>query len=251
MKWLYVLVLCGVALADHDENDVNKDLNLFDGDIKLTGEQRLALALGLDVDNPFGRASHRGRQWPGGVMVFAIHPTLMRSRRARRAIKQGMAEWTRKTCIRFRKRRREAAFAYFVPGRGCSSFVGRSGRRQDITLAPGCWTRGITAHEIGHALGFWHEQSRPDRDRYVKIVWDNIQPRAKHNFRKFGRNVIDTLGTPYDYGSVMHYGPRDFGIRRRITIVPKRRGARIGQRRGISTLDARQMNLRYRGHCRG
>ncbi|KAL9973958.1 hypothetical protein ACROYT_G020483 [Oculina patagonica] len=72
MKWLYVLVLCGVALADHDENDVNKDLNLFDGDIKLTGEQRLALALGLDVDNPFGRASHRGRQWPGGVMCVVV-----------------------------------------------------------------------------------------------------------------------------------------------------------------------------------
>ncbi len=64
------------------ENDVNKDLNLFDGDIKLTGEQRLALALGLDVDNPFGRASHRGRQWPGGVMVFAIHPTLSKSKPA-------------------------------------------------------------------------------------------------------------------------------------------------------------------------
>lgn len=31
----------------------------------------------------------------------------------------------------------------------CSSYVRQTGRSQPITLASGCWTPGIVAHEIG------------------------------------------------------------------------------------------------------
>ena len=46
--------------------------------------------------------------------------------------------------------------------------------KSQISVGNGCEYRHVMTHEIGHALGFFHEQSRTDRDDYVKIEWGNI-----------------------------------------------------------------------------
>ena len=88
-----------------------------------------------------------------------------------------------------------------------------------------------------------HEQSRPDRDSYITINYDNISENRKYNFEK--QNSIDSMGAPYDYDSVMHYSTTHFTSNRKETITPKMRSSNIGQREGISAGDKLQVRLMY------
>ena len=69
---------------------------------------------------------------------------------------------------------------------------------------------GIVMHELMHAAGFWHEQSRADRDEFISIQWDNIKSGMEFNFLKYDLRKIDHLGAEYDTCSVMHYGAYAF-----------------------------------------
>ena len=53
--------------------------------------------------------------------------------------------------------------------------IGRRGGAQQISLAQGCLVKGIVIHEMMHVLGFFHEQSRRDRDNYIVIQFGNIR----------------------------------------------------------------------------
>ena len=60
---------------------------------------------------------------------------------------------------------------------------------------------GVVLHELGHALGRFHEQTRPDRGDHVNIIEGNIMSGYAHNFK------IAERPTPADYDlqSIMHY----------------------------------------------
>jgi hypothetical protein len=67
----------------------------------------------------------------------------------------------------------------------CWSPVGRTGNgEQRLSLGQRCWYLGIVIHELGHAVGFWHEMNRPDRDNWIYIYWNNIVPVSTANLKR-------------------------------------------------------------------
>lgn len=120
------------------------------------------------------------------------------------------------------------------------------GGMQTIKISPST-TKGNTIHEIGHALGLWHEQSRSDRDNYIVVHYDNIKPEFKTNYDKTAGGAN---GTTYDVGSIMHYPAysKNFTIdptQPAITVVPPTSDANMGQRTALSDQDIASVKNRY------
>ncbi len=93
----------------------------------------------------------------------------------------------------------------FDPNNGsgsCEAYEGRVGGEQTVGGSGTC-TVATILHEMGHTVGVWHEQTRPDRDTYVNVNYGAIIKASRSNFDQFLDN--DQELTPYDYASVMEY----------------------------------------------
>ncbi|XP_060907404.1 low choriolytic enzyme-like [Labrus mixtus] len=163
----------------------------------------------------------------------------------RSMILKAMKDFGYQTCIRFIPRAAQREYLSIEPRFGCFSLLGRIGDKQVVSLQRfGCIQHGIIQHEIMHALGFYHEHNRSDRDQYVKINWENFNDYYLINFKKKDTN---NLNTPYDYSSVMHYGKTAFGRRGAETITPiPDASVPIGQRDGLSKIDVIRINKLYK-----
>lgn len=163
-------------------------------------------------------------------------------------IRHAMDAIERETCIRFRPRKFEKDFVNIFSGRYCKSNLGRTGGAQELSLNwKLCMKRGIIIHELLHALGYIHMHNRPNRDKYVKIVWSNIKPSYFKEFERVNPSQFNYYGTPYDYHSIMHYSSTAFTRNGGQTIVPKddSYAHAIGHREQLSEGDIKRINNKY------
>jgi len=106
----------------------------------------------------------------------------------------------------------------------------------------------VIEHEFMHAIGVMHTHSRPDRDKYVTIIEENIEANETYNFEKLKRDEYDTFELPYDYLSVMHYDDYAFSNGTGRTILTKDSSMQdvIGRAPGVSDGDIELVKRMYK-----
>jgi len=179
----------------------------------------------LRCDNPPHRRQDGGvTKWPANTVPYEISDEYTSSQKD--LIRNSLREVTEKTdnCVKFtEKTDSDPAWVRVVNKQGCWSKVGKSVESgfQELSLqTDGCMWKTTVMHEFMHSLGFVHEQTRPDRDNYVRIMFENVQEDMKHNFEKNPQGALQSFGLPYDFDSVMHYVCDGFSINCLPTIIP-------------------------------
>ncbi|KAA0708778.1 Meprin A subunit beta [Triplophysa tibetana] len=167
---------------------------------------------------------------------------------AKGVILKAFEQYRLKTCINFKEWSGEPNYISVYKGNGCFSSVGNQQiGKQGLSIGANCDRLGSVEHEFLHALGFWHEQSRYDRDDYVVIMWDQIEKGQAPNFEKRSDKVSTSLGVPYDYNSILHYSKTSFKKGKEPTIVTKIPEFMdvIGQQIEFSDSDVLKVNRLY------
>ncbi|XP_033220934.1 astacin-like [Belonocnema kinseyi] len=229
------------AWKPEDKQNIWELSGLHEGDIILPAPG-LANKNGLLNDN---------LRWTDGVVPYFLKEEDFEKEEIA-VIMGAIKEYHNKTCLRFRPYKESDQDYVTVQGSdsGCWSSVGRQRKGQILNLqTPNCVRHGVAVHEFMHAIGFFHQHSAANRDNYVTIHWENIEPGRAHNFKKFDNDTVTEFGVEYDYGSVMHYSAFAFSKNDEPTIEPKMKHITIGQRRGLSDKDIAKVENMYKPHC--
>jgi hypothetical protein len=215
--------------------DVVGEHALLEGDIDL-GPAELLRAPG--AAGARSNVNLFGGRWPS--TVFVVKPTFKITE-----IEAAIADLEAKTDVHFMELPvylpglNMIAFAPSLDPGVSSSAVGMQGGEQFVRV----WAthgQGVIEHELGHAIGLWHEQERLDRDSFVNINWFCMPQSRWHNFDKTGIPV----GT-YDFKSIMHYSSFSFSSIDGCPVMTKKDGSTFSGNSVLSAGDIAGINLLF------
>ncbi|XP_063043821.1 high choriolytic enzyme 1-like [Engraulis encrasicolus] len=189
-----------------------------------------------------------GCMWPksnDGRVWVPVYISRDFSSREKQIIERGLASFSKVSCITFKPRTNQRDYIGIYSKNGCYSSIGRRGGQQTLSLSKrGCLYHNTVQHELLHALGFNHEQTRSDRDNHIRVAWENVIDNMKHNFNK--KNTLNQ-NTGYDYGSVMQYHRYAFSKNNKPTMIPiPNANVEIGKAGAMSKNDLDRLNRLYK-----
>ncbi|XP_067136350.1 astacin-like metalloprotease toxin 5 [Centruroides vittatus] len=230
-----IVILIAASIAEYFGDLPMQNPDLFEGDI-----------VGIEDTEVRNAISDEKRRWPNGVIYYSIDNALEAHETELEKVMKG---YEKHTCLQFKKRNNEEDYVRIFKGEGCYSNVGRTGRAQPLSLGYGCYFPGTMAHELGHAIGFYHEHNRSDRDDYLNIFWINIMQNMKPQFKKLFPTE-NVLYDEFNYRSVMLYGETAFSKNpiKFKTMVAKKEGVTlrdVHDKQGPDESDYYRINKMY------
>jgi hypothetical protein len=175
-----------------------------------------------------------GYIWPKGAVPVVIDNSMRENKTTDGVIlyqnaMQAIKELNAKTNLRLVPHTNQKDYIRIVYSAdttyGGLSPIGRKGGEQIIYITRSSNVKTVM-HELLHSLGFWHEQSRYDRDNYITIDMTNVPPDQRHNFQIEPGSPT----SPYDYKSIMHYHAFAFALdKTKTTIRCKNTSSASGQ----------------------
>jgi len=167
---------------DEESSDVETTPDFLEGDIAIPeGKSRLT----IDFDQ------FPAKKWKNNTVPYRMSRNHTASEVL--IIESALRTISFVSCVKFEKwDGRKKDYIHFQPDKkrkGCWSYIGHQGKRQQLSLEKpvgkdcNCFcSPGRAMHEVMHALGFYHEHARADRDKYIKIVKNDVRRGKFANF---------------------------------------------------------------------